>query len=269
MTNNRFKAALLLFIISLGACNKNEEADLDFTTDEEMATVFFDETQTIADMGFEGNITIGKTVGIMGGCATISHDTTTSPRTILIDFGQTNCLGNDGKYRKGQILCTYTGEYKAPGTVITIGFNNYYVNDNQITGTKITENWGYDSPGRPRWKVNVNGNIILANNKGNIVHNSEHIRTMTAGYTTKVFTDDDYEVEIVTASGTNRKGLSYTTITTSNLAIHYGCKYIVAGTIEITPQGKPTRIIDFGNGACDNQAQLTVGNNTKTITLKR
>ena len=49
MTNNKIKAVLLLLMISLVACNKTEEANLDFTTDEEMATVFFDETQTIAN----------------------------------------------------------------------------------------------------------------------------------------------------------------------------------------------------------------------------
>ena len=51
---------------------------------------------------------------------TIIVDTLASPRTVLIDFGQDNCVSADGKIRKGQIQVTYTGRYREPGTVITI-----------------------------------------------------------------------------------------------------------------------------------------------------
>ena len=45
-------------------------------------------------------------------------------------------------------------------------------------------------------------------------------------------------------------------------------KHFTQGELDITPSGKPTISIDFGNGACDNTATITRNGVTKTITLR-
>jgi len=44
---------------------------------------------------------------------------------------------------------------------------------------------------------------------------------------------------------------------------------LVKGVMEITPSGKTARVIDFGNGACDDDATITVGKTTKNFKLKK
>jgi hypothetical protein len=46
------------------------------------------------------------------------------------------------------------------------------------------------------------------------------------------------------------------------------CKWIKQGTIHFQPSGKPLRIIDFGMGNCDDDATVTINNNTFNIKLK-
>jgi len=66
----------------------------------------------------------------------------------------------------------------------------------------------------------------------------------------------------------NIKGVAYSnTITT---AFHWKrvCKFIVSGVLQIEREGKETVILDFGTGECDALATVTVGDNTKEITLR-
>jgi hypothetical protein len=37
--------------------------------------------------------------------------------------------------------------------------------------------------------------------------------------------------------------------------------------VEITPQNKPTRTINYGNGSCDGTFSVTVNGNTFSVTL--
>jgi hypothetical protein len=45
------------------------------------------------------------------------------------------------------------------------------------------------------------------------------------------------------------------------------CQWIKQGSILITPSNKPVRLLDYGNGNCDNQATITVNNIVHNITL--
>ncbi|MCX6190149.1 MAG: hypothetical protein NTW54_11235 [Bacteroidetes bacterium] len=57
---------------------------------------------------------------------------------------------------------------------------------------------------------------------------------------------------------------------TKALITDFSCQFhLVSGTIEITPTGKPTRVIDYGNGNCDDDATLTVGKKTIAFKIKR
>ncbi len=43
--------------------------------------------------------------------------------------------------------------------------------------------------------------------------------------------------------------------------------HFVSGTVEILPDGKPLRILYFGNGECDNDATVTINGETYNINL--
>jgi hypothetical protein len=43
---------------------------------------------------------------------------------------------------------------------------------------------------------------------------------------------------------------------------------MTSGTVDVTPDGFKTRTVDFGNGACDDDATYTVNGQTISFKLK-
>jgi hypothetical protein len=204
--------------------------------------------------------------GILSACATVTRDSVN--HTITVDFGTTNCLCHDGKNRRGKILINHNGAYWAVGSVKTITFDNYFVNDNQVTGTKTVTNMGRNSANNLYYNIDVNGSVILDNSAGTITWTSQRVREWTAGEGTWTWLDDTYSIT-GSGSGTNAAGGNFTVAITSALIKKFGqgCKHFVSGTIEFTPANKPTRTVDFGNGTCDDDATVTVNGVTHNITL--
>src|SRR6218665_548533 len=194
----------------------------------------------------------------------ITIDTVSSPKSITIDWGSSNCTCNDGKQRRGKIITTFTGSYYAMGTVITHTPVNYYVNDHKIEGTKTVTNMGLNSSSKPYYNVAINGTAYMST--GEIIHyTSSRVRTFTEGSTTQAyFWDDEYDVT-GTASANVENGDSYEAEILSPLHIKVGCPYITKGKLDITPSGKPTRTIDYGEGTCDGTFTITVNVHTYTV----
>lgn len=257
-------------------CRKKEvlEADTDTlsASDNSLAESYFTDVNNISDEAATGSLSSykgGSGDGILSACATISFTLNGVDTLMTIDFGASNCLCLDGRYRRGQILVTWSGAYKDPGHVHTITFNNYFVNDNQIQGTKTVTNNGLNNAGNLSFSIDINGTVILsqANGGGTITWVSQRTREFVAGASTPAWADDVYLIT-GTASGISSTGKSFTAETTSPIRKELACHYIVSGTINFTPSGKFTRSIDFGNGACDNLATVTINGNTYTITLR-
>lgn len=270
-----FVLALMIgtvFLIS--SCKKDTTTDNDFsaTKDDAFAEATFDNVTSIADEAYTLSTsgTYKSTEGrvFLSDCATVTIDTTGFPRILTIDFGDTNCLGNDGRYRRGKIIISFTGRYWHPGTIITTTFDNYYVNDNQVEGSKVVTNNGFNDSGNMNWDIAVNGIITLADGGGTISWNSQRNREWIEGINTRFNRWDDIYLITGQATGERANGLHWTRHITNPLRVELACRFIVSGTVEITPQGKPVRILDFGDGSCDNEATVTVNGNTYTIHLR-
>jgi hypothetical protein len=55
---------------------------------------------------------------------------------------------------------------------------------------------------------------------------------------------------------------------TETLEMHLDCKWIEAGEITLTPKDLPARILNYGDGGCDDLATIQVGILRVTIHLK-
>lgn len=262
---------VIILTIALGgilsSCRRDRDSDLTTSRDNALAESTFDEANDISDQAARGVLQLKtEEVGnLLSQCATVTHDTLSSPRTLTIDFGTSNCLCSDGKNRRGVVEVTYTGKYRDAGTVITITFDNYYVNDNKVEGTRIVTNNGLNNSGNISFSVEVDGTITKTNGEM-ITWTSSRTREWVAGYNTQMPADDEYRVT-GTASGTNAAGLPYTVSTMTPLLRKVACRQFVSGTLKIIPSGKPERLIDYGNGDCDNEATVTINGNTFTINL--
>lgn len=257
--------------VALQSCKK-ELTENDFTTAYNQATAdeTYDDVGNIADEAATTGSVSYKTDdanSLLAGCATVIRDTVSNPHVTTIDFGS-GCVGADGRTRSGQIIVTYDGPYRQPGTTITITFNNYFVNGNQVLGTRIIHNDGYNVNNNLSFSVNVNGQIILSSG-GVITWTSTRTREWIAGESTPSRDDDQYSIT-GTAQGTAANGDQFSASTLEPLIRNLapGCrKHFVDGKVLQQRSGKPDRTIDFGNGACDDIAVVTVNGNSHTIHL--
>jgi hypothetical protein len=267
----------ILAIISFSSCKKDNDdlnnspdsdtevyktAAKDFGQSEEMGN----EIDVMADEAARGHFGPGHNQGMLNPCATVTHDTISIPHVLTIDFGPVNCQGMDGKWRRGMIIITYQGHYFDPGSVRSLTFQNYYVNNNHIEGTRTVTNNGLNSSGNMNWSISVVNFRITRPNGQWHERNSNRSRTIISGFGTSSPWDDVYLIS-GSSNGSNSNGNSVTATVITDLRKEIACHWIVSGSVDITPLNRPTRTLDFGNGACDNQATITVNGVTHIITL--
>lgn len=284
--NTRYSIGLvalmaLLFLV-FSSCRKEgnkEDRNADALLEYAISDQAFNDVAGIADEAYSGSLQsyrIGdsRSGSTLSGCATIGFDTTTTPRSLTIDFGATDCLCRDGNYRRGKIIVNWIGAYRDSGSTHTITFNNYFVNYNQLTGTKTVTNTGVNAQGQPVFTVNVNGSIVWdpqnIGGGGTSTMVSTRTRIWLAGYNTPFnWLDDIYSIS-GTANGVTRTGSPYTMNTASPLIKEIGFRHFTNGQLEFTPGNLPTRSIDYGyvNGQRDNLALVTIAGQSFMVTLR-
>lgn len=281
-----FSATAVMVALSLTftGCRKKEEKDNDTSgaEDNSLAEKSFEDMGQISNEAASGNVGSFKNSnydGLLSACATVSHDTANNK--IVVDFGTANCLCADGRYRRGKLFISYTGntywDSLASVTVSTTlvgdpSSNSYFVNDNQIIGTKNITNKGHNGAGHMNWDVTVSGQVIKANNQGTISWTSSRNREWIAGESTPLNWGDDIYGVTGSAQGTSPNGTQFTVTITSQLIrkMSISCiKHFVSGTLDFTPGSKPVRHVDFGyspspnpSGSCDGWISITINGNT-------
>lgn len=210
----------------------------------------------------------GKSV--LTGCPTItiSPFDLTWPKVITVDFGQTNCLGSDGRNRRGIINIHATEGWRTPGSVTTITFTNYYVDNNKVEGIEIITNNGRNLDSNLVYTVDVQNAKITKPDNTFIMWNSLRQHEWIAGEPTILDPYDDAYLITGNVTGTSSGGDSYTIVTVTPLNILFGCQWIRAGIIDINIQGLPTIRVDYGNGTCDGFADAIVNGVTYPIVMQ-
>ena len=207
-------------------------------------------------------------------CETITitpFDSITWPKTLTIDFGSSDCLCSDFKYRRGKIIATLSGRYGDSASVINISLNQYYVNDYLIEGTKTIKNLGrvgtYDNENNLMYSVIVSNAKIIPPNGKTISWNSTRTREWIEGESTATnWMDDVYRIS-GSAYGIDQNGNSFKVNITTPLRIALNCQWVESGTVEIKPQNLVLRTVDYGNGNCDDQATVTINGTTYNFTM--
>ncbi len=279
--NLRKLLPLILFIavgagLVLASCKKssnsgnNNSSDLEIAQDNTLSESIYNDVTTMVDQAaLSGSVSVipssvesgqssQRTSTLLSACASLTIDTVNSPSSITIDFGASNCLCKDLRNRRGKIIATFTGHYRDQGTVVCITVDNYFFNDNQISGTKTVTNMGLNNSGNLVYKVEVNGQIVKANNGGTITWVSTREREWVSGEDTPLnLLDDTYSIT-GTASGTDTAGVSYAITIQQPLVRKMNCPWFESGVLTVVPQGKAARTLDYGSTGCDANATLTI-----------
>ncbi|MBA3705629.1 MAG: hypothetical protein H0W84_06925 [Bacteroidetes bacterium] len=205
------------------------------------------------------------------GCPTVSTSGSSFPKTIVIDFGTSNCLGKDGNYRRGKITAVFSGKYLDSNTVITTTLTNYFHNDYQIEGTQTIKNKGRIIKGHWVYNVVVNNGSVTSPDRSKIsTWITNQNREFYAGYKTSLYIFDDIYKISGTASGVAADGDAYSIVTNQDLQINVGCHWIVAGKLTLTLSKYPTYpiVVDYGAGACDPDATVLLDGKTYNIKMQ-
>lgn len=249
-----------LFVFS--ACQDTDDLDSDTSTtaDYAIANAAFEDVKQVADDAQDGGTGIG---GRFAGCADFKLDTTT-PNQMIIDFGLSNCQGIDGKQRRGKVIVNWTGPYWEEGTVITHTFDNYFVNDYQLLGSKTVTNRGQNSQGNLFFAIVDEGSVVKPNGRV-IEYSSNRVRTMVEGQDTpRWIIDDKYEIT-GRSEGKSSGGTSFTANIVEPLVVEVGCPFVIQGVLDIEPSGKVKRTVDYGEGECDTEVTIIIAGGRYTI----
>jgi len=206
-------------------------------------------------------------MAISSECLTVTFNLAALPMSATLDFGTSNCLCSDGKNRRGKIIVTFNGPLRDSMNYVSSTFENYFVNDNQVIGTRVVTNKGHNIDGHLNYDVITDGSIIMANSGGTITYTTNHNREWTAGENTPLVMADDLYTLRGSSAGITVTNQAFTIVITTPLVWNVSCSHIVSGAFDLTPAGEVTRTVDFGNGDCDAIATVTVLGFTFQITL--
>ncbi len=260
---NTIFALLLVFVMS--ACKRTESSlgfNDDMSGDNSRAEFVSDDAENIGNAAMMGQSGFRVEDNFIGQCASVFNDTINN--IVTIDFGTVNCVGADGRTRRGKIIINYTGHYFETGSIKNFSFQDFYVNDNHVEGTRVVTNEGLNAAGHFHWTI-VSGITITKTDGIVLTWNRTGEREMLAGQGTDSVWDDQYSITGI-AIGT-RNGNNYSAEITSPLIRSMSCHYINSGVILIIPASHAPVTIDFGNGTCDAQATVTSNGHSHTVTL--
>ena len=198
---------------------------------------------------------------------------------VYIDFGGTDCFGDDERERRGTIIVywglTHLGEtrlqaYFDSANTITQTFRNYFLRKTGIEGTRTWTNEGHNVNGFQNWTFTANLTLKYPDGR---TATWVSIRNTAIAEVSGVWY---YEIT-GDAKGMSRNGIEYNFTITSPVYITVlpwwagGCPWPEAGVVTITrtmpASGSITYVIDYGTlGTCSGSKVVTV-NGSSRITM--
>ena len=259
-----FFALLFAGVLAFNACKKSDDAnDSDIAASEDIATAedFSEEIDFAADVAIEER-------GGPSACpvVTLAQPWGTWPNTITIDYGTVGCDGPNGNHLlKGKIIIEQSADMFTAGAVRTKTFENFFIDDVQVEGTKSWTNNGKDAAGN--WSyTKVATDMKLSFPDGtSATWDHTHTSTLINGGATLTHWDNVWSTTGNT-TGTNRNGVAVSSTITEPLIKKAVCRWVSEGVIEFTRAGNVSTL-DFGDGTCDRFGTLTTANG-KTFTIR-
>lgn len=257
-------------VLFFAACQKGNDNNLNngddqggYASDASRIEWVTDDVISIADAA--GQVYNGV---YMGTCCTVGTDTFDNPHTLVIRFGSDDCVCADGRKRSGAIIVSYYGHYSDTNSMHTITFDNYYINDNQLTGsikttrvdTTIVGNWYY--------RVSVNDSLNMTpypQNSQYVVWTGNLIRKWVTGFDSPNRIDEIFSVSgSAMLTRPNMHTFNFDIATPLQFAL--GCNYCESGIVNVSSY-LGGRVLNYGTGACDHYAQLSIGVHVYQLTL--
>lgn len=252
-------ATSALFIFA--SCNKfNEETQSD---SEDVLKMEMDENDFLKEEEIASNPCSFDYASLLAPCAVVTESSNTFPKIVTIDYG-TGCVGQNGLTKKGKIIINVSGDMRVAGNTRTVTFENFYINDVKIEGSRNAENTGLNTAGNI--VVKITGEITATNGEFSRNRSFTRYREWISGIATCDISDDEFHV---TGSGTaiGRRGIEIPHTIIEKIVLKPGeCNYPLSGRVDIGDESRGV-ILNFGNGSCDNIAEAITKRRNKTYQI--
>lgn len=276
----KFSRLMLMMIaaaIMTVSCEREESISQGSDEEEEQtietASVSEDASDDALEMVSIAETQINNPGGrIASSCAVVTRNK--EDKQIIIDFGD-GCVGPYGRERKGKIIITYSGIVGDSIANRMITFDQYFVNNIGVTGTIELRDISINDDGNLQSTKRLVDLKATFPNGEYIVFNGSRTRELISGYA-----DDDRSNNVYritgSVSGSSTTGRSFTHSITTPVVANWGCAAEggfarVSGVVELTKlggYGSRTRIVDYGDGTCDNTITITTFRRKYEVTVE-
>jgi hypothetical protein len=253
-----------LSVVADDLANEALIENINQTVDEELLNLDKANYQTQNLKSFSSNLAICMTITVD------KPDTAIFPKIITIEYAKEGCsdvINGDTITKKGKIFVTVTGRYFKTGSERTMSFEEFYINDVKIEGTRVLKNMGLNLKNNMYWTISIKDGKLIYGDTSEITFESERIREWVNNGTPLVIADDYF---LITGSwaGTTMEDKKFEKNISDTIRKNFGCPYFVKGKMDfVINNAKDTLSINFGNGICDKKATISKGGKSKEVDL--
>jgi len=185
--------------------------------------------------------------------------------TSSFDYSE-SILTNHGRVIRGKVTIEISGAKDTDGSTRTITYVNCEIDSIGINGTS-TETFNGDNA-TTRKKTTVS-DVEFKLADGTVIHRvGNEVHEWLEGLATPMERDDDRIQVTGTIDVTSSTGDTYSREITDPLIRLGDCKNPVQGIVEFSKNDAVIATLDYGDGTCDNLANLTTDGATVEIELK-
>ena len=197
-------------------------------------------------------------------CVTITALIQQNHREVVIDFGSVGCQVN-GHTISGQIEISYDRDPLAHEILINYTLVDFVVDQKQVLGSRTILKELSNDNGNPQFTHTLDITVIWPNG---VQASRDGLKVVEwiEGFGSGMLTDNVFEVTGHWNS-TFVNGNSHSHEVIIPLRREVTCAHFVSGSVDVE-RTNFSGVLDFGDGACDNQATFTFDNgNVVNITL--
>jgi hypothetical protein len=244
---------LVLFAMACQKAQRDEDTATNTAQDVSLAQSIFSDAyknMRIAALGTQGISSTSSSIVSIYGCETISSDTISDPKEIIIDFKYIGCEGL-GKTRSGRLIGEFHGKFPEVNSAMDLSFSNYYFEGYEVNGKVRVIFKEPNSVGNP---VNT---FFVTN--GLIAQSIPMTWTASQNWETLPEVEGETKFTVKGASnGINRKGNVFFAEILSGLTLSDQCVSVMGGSQELKVINLSDRTVLYENTSCTNQGVAVV-----------
>jgi len=235
------------------------QADVDIATDDVSSII----DQTFDDEEYANKLESHGPHRYLPDCATVTRVITSTTKDVTIDFGD-GCELKNGNTVSGIIMMHYLIDKTALTRTVEVTFDNFYSNDKKIEGSYSVFKERSNVNGNPQSTNTFNVTVTWADDTF-ASKTGTKVRELIEGQDTPEWADN---VFLITGNWefTGVDGVMHSGTITTPLRKELACRFIVSGVIALQKDDL-SATLDFGDGTCNNLAELTINGVTEVIDL--